>query len=106
MLVFFGVLFIIAGLLALTAATTMFGQIAGLVLWVIAALFLVGHAVVRAIEREARGLGKALAMQARTVAETSLAAGGDAQRTKSAPVHPEPIEEKSWGRRFLDFMNQ
>jgi len=61
MLGVFGVIFILAGGATLAVSTTMFGQISGLILWVIAALFIVGQAVVSAIEREVRALGKSLA---------------------------------------------
>ena len=54
MLGIFGVIFILVGGATLAVSTTMFGQIAGLILWVIAALFIVGQAIVSAIEREAR----------------------------------------------------
>jgi hypothetical protein len=61
MLGLFGVIFLVAGAAALALSTTPFGQIAGLVLWVIAALFLVGHATINAVAREARELRAALA---------------------------------------------
>jgi len=87
MLGLFGVLFILAGGATLAMSTTMFGQLAGLILWVIAALFVVGQVVVSAIEREARGLGKALAMHATATTKPS-----SPSTPSSTP--PAPAEKK------------
>lgn len=106
MLAFAGVIFILAGLVTLGVATTMFGQIAGLVLWVIATLFIVGQAVVGAIEREARGLGKALAMHARATAEPPRIGGVDSQPSRPVSTPPKPAASKSSWKRFLDYMNR
>jgi hypothetical protein len=78
MLGMFGVIFILAGGATLAVSTTMFGQISGLILWVIAALFIVGQAVVSAIGREVRALGKSLAPRA--------AASGQPGAPPSAPA--------------------
>ena len=78
MLGIFGVIFILAGGATLAVSTTMFGQISGLILWVIAALFIVGQAVVSAIGREARALGKSLAPR--------HAASGESGAGPSAPA--------------------
>lgn len=59
-----GVVFTLAGGVTIAVSTTMFGQISALILWLIAAVFFVGHDIIRTIEREARGLGTALAMHA------------------------------------------
>jgi len=90
MLGIFGVIFILAGVATLAVSTTMFGQISGLILWVIAALFIVGQAVVSAIEREARGIGKALAMHA----------GATGQADAQPPTLREPVEKESLWQRF------
>jgi hypothetical protein len=84
----------------------MFGQIAGLVLWVIAALFIVGHAVVGAIEREARGLGQAMALHARATAEPPRIDGGDGRPSRPTSMPPKPVISKSAWKRFLDYMNR
>ena len=92
MLGFFGFVFIVAGALALAGSSTIVGQIGGLILWVIAALFLVGGAVISAIEREARGIGAALAMQAQ------------ASRPATSLERPAPAAPpKTLWRKFCDW---
>ncbi len=87
MLGIFGVIFILAGGATLAVSTTMFGQISGLILWVIAALFIVGQAVVSVIEREARALGKAMR--------------AEASGTSAPPSVPSaPAEKESLWQRF------
>lgn len=88
MLGIFGVLFIVIGGFALAGSTTIVGQIGGLILWVIAALFIVGQALISAIEREARGVGKVLALVVR---------GGTAEQPRSEPSAP-PEKQSLWER--------
>lgn len=63
MLGFFGVVLLVIGAFALVGASTIVGQIGGLILWVIAAIFMVGQAVLNSLEREARAIGSALVIQ-------------------------------------------
>src|SRR5438128_199042 len=78
MLGIFGGMFILVGGATLAVSTTIFGQIPGLILWGIAAPFIVRQAGVSAIEREARALGKSLAPR--------TAASGQPGARPSAPT--------------------
>jgi len=93
---FVGIIFALAGCATLATATTPFGQICALILWLIAAVFLVGHGIVGAVRREAQGLGKALAMHAMATQEPY------SERDQGPPRAQAPLKRKTFWEWFRD----
>lgn len=54
-----GAIFAIAGGIALAGSSTHIGQFAGLLLWLIAAVFIVGRGIITAIERGSKTVDEA-----------------------------------------------
>jgi len=90
MLGFFGTILIVVGWVVLAVSTTVFGQMSALILWVIAALFIVGHSIIGSIEREARKLGQAPNARA---------------APNPARIVPANAEKRSIFRRVFDWLN-